>query len=135
MRVARSPMASAAVLDSSVVLAVLLNEPGADAAITLLQGGQLSTVNLLETHARMLFKGASASHSWSRILSLGCEVCPLTERQAQIAAELGPVTRAYGLSLGDRACLALAIERKATVYTTDRVWSELDLGIEVVVIR
>jgi PIN domain nuclease of toxin-antitoxin system len=44
-------------------------------------------------------------------------------------------TRHFGLSLGDRACLALAMERKATVYTTDKVWKNLDLGIEIVVIR
>jgi PIN domain nuclease of toxin-antitoxin system len=45
------------------------------------------------------------------------------------------ITRPYGLSLGDRACLALAIRRKATVYTTDAAWKNLNLGIEVEVIR
>ena len=44
-------------------------------------------------------------------------------------------TRPYGLSLGDRACLALAIQRKATVYTTDAAWKNLNLSIEVDVIR
>jgi PIN domain nuclease of toxin-antitoxin system len=45
------------------------------------------------------------------------------------------ITRLYGLSLGDRACLALAIQRRATVYTTDRVWKNLALDIEIQVIR
>ena len=52
-----------------------------------------------------------------------------------MAAELIHVTQPYGLSLGDRACLALAIERKAKVYTADRCWKNLSLGIEVEVIR
>jgi PIN domain nuclease of toxin-antitoxin system len=52
-----------------------------------------------------------------------------------MAAELRSITRPFGLSLGDRACLALAIERKAAVYTTDRAWKNLDLGIEIEVIR
>ena len=45
------------------------------------------------------------------------------------------MTRPYGLSLGDRACLALAIQRKAAVYTTDAAWKNLNLGIEINVIR
>jgi PIN domain nuclease of toxin-antitoxin system len=52
-----------------------------------------------------------------------------------MAGGLVKVTRPFGLSLGDRACLALAIERKVTVYTTDRVWKSLNLGIEIEVIR
>jgi PIN domain nuclease of toxin-antitoxin system len=54
---------------------------------------------------------------------------------ARIAAELILVTKPYGLSLGDRACLALAIDRNATVYTTDKVWKNLSLGIEIELIR
>jgi PIN domain nuclease of toxin-antitoxin system len=45
------------------------------------------------------------------------------------------MTKPYGLSLGDRACLALAIQRNATVYTTDRDWSKLSIGIKIEVIR
>ena len=67
--------------------------------------------------------------------SVQCEICFFTEQQARIVAELLPLTRRFGHSLGDRACLALAIDRKATVYTTDRIWKELDLGIQIEVIR
>ena len=54
---------------------------------------------------------------------------------ALLTAELIPQTRQHGLSLGDRACLALAIQRKATALTTDRAWKNLNLGIEIEVIR
>lgn len=128
-------MADLAVLDSSAVLAVFLNEPGGEIVIPILEGALLSTVNLAEVHTRMLDRGVMAAHAWSRVQSVQCEICFFTEQQARIAAELLPVTRPFGLSLGDRACLALAIDRRATVYTTDRIWKNLSLGINVEVIR
>ena len=117
-------------LDSSAVLAVFLNEPG-EIVIPVLEGALLSTVNLAEVHTKMLDLGAMPAHAWSRVQSVHCEICFFTEQQARIAAELLPITRSFGLSLVDRACLALAIDRKATVYTTDRIWTKLDLGIRV----
>jgi ribonuclease VapC len=128
-------LAELAVLDSSAVLAVFLNEPGGDIVIPVLQGALLSTVNLTEVHARMLDRGADADHAWSRIQSVQCEICFFSDWHARVAAELKSITRPFGLSLGDRACLALAIDRKATVYTTDHIWKKLDLGIQIEVIR
>jgi len=124
-----------AVLDSSAILAVILNEPGNQNVASILEGGLLSTVNLAEVHTRLLRLGAAADYAWNRVLSFQCEVCFFTDEQARVAAELIGITRPYGLSLGDRACLALAIDRKATVYTTDKVWKNLSLGIEIEVIR
>jgi PIN domain nuclease of toxin-antitoxin system len=83
----------------------------------------------------MIDRDAQPEQAWSWILSLDCNICFFTDEQARIAAELKRITRPFGLSLGDRACLALAIDRKATVYTTDKAWKQFDLGIEVVVIR
>jgi ribonuclease VapC len=123
------------VLDSSAVLAVLLSEPGSERVVSVLEGGLLSTVNLVEVHTRMISLGGAAAQVWDRILNLNCQICPLTEMQARIAAELVTTTRPFGLSLGDRACLALAMERGGVVYTTDRNWKKLDLGIAVEVIR
>lgn len=128
-------MAKNAVLDSSAVLAVIFNEPGGDKVVDLLQGGLLSTVNLAEIHTRLLLDGRPADFAWNRILSLGCEICFFDDEQARLAAEMISVTKPYGLSLGDRACLALGLQRKATVYTTDQVWKRLNLGIEIEVIR
>jgi PIN domain nuclease of toxin-antitoxin system len=128
-------LADPAVLDSSAVLAVFLDEPGGEIVIPILEGALLSTVNLAEVHTRMLDLGAVAAHAWSRVQSVQCEICFFTDQQARIAAELLPFTRSFGLSLGDRACLALAIDRNATVYTTDRIWKKLDLGIRIEAIR
>jgi len=123
------------VLDSSAVLAVFFHESGAEVVDAILGGTLLGTVNLAEVHERMLSRGAQVEEAWSWIEGLGCEVCPFTERQARATAELRSITRPFGLSLGDRACLALALDRKATVYTTDKVWKNLSLGIQIEVIR
>jgi PIN domain nuclease of toxin-antitoxin system len=126
---------SIAVFDSSAILAVIFNEPGGETVIPLLQGALLSTVNLAEVHARLLLGGSSSELAWNRLLSMGCEVCFFDDTQARLAAEMIGQTRPYGLSLGDRACLALAIQHRATVYTTDSAWKNLNLDIEVEVIR
>jgi PIN domain nuclease of toxin-antitoxin system len=123
------------VLDSSAVLAVIFNEPGGEKVVDLLQGGLLSTVSLAEIHTRLLLDGRPADFAWNRILSMGFDVCFFDDEQARLAAEMIGKARPFGLSLGDRACLALAIQRHAKVYTTDRAWMSLPLGIEVEVIR
>ncbi len=114
---------------------MIYQEPGAEAIIDLLRSGLLSTVSLTETQTKLTLDGASAEFAWNRLLNLGCEICLYDEEQARLAAEMIWTTRPLGLSLGDRACLALAIERKATVYTADRDWKKLSLGIEIEVIR
>jgi ribonuclease VapC len=126
---------SPAVLDSSAILAVVFNEPGGDLVLPHLQGGLLSTVNLAEVHTRLVLRGVGADFAWRRVMAFGCEMSLFDDLQARLAGELAPQTRPYGLSLGDRACLALAIQRKATVFTTDAAWKNLNLGIEVEVIR
>ena len=128
-------MPEIAAFDSSAALSVLLSEPGQLIVAPFLKGGLLSTVNVAEVHARLLRRGTANDLAWEEILDLDCELIPFTPEQARIAAELIPITRPFGLSLGDRACLALAIERKARVYTTDRAWASLSLGIEIEVIR
>jgi PIN domain nuclease of toxin-antitoxin system len=102
---------------------------------TVLDVALLSTVNLAEVQTRLLRLGEPPVSAWEKISRLECEICPFTREQARVAVELIRVTQPYGLSLGDRACLALAMERNAKVYTADRLWQNLSLGIEIEVIR
>lgn len=113
----------------------MLSEPGSGRAAPLLQGGLLSTVNLSEVHLRLVRRGSSSDFAWAGILRLGCTFCLFTEDHARVASELMAVTKPHGLSLGDRACLALAMERNATVYTADQAWQRLSLRIRVELIR
>jgi len=124
-----------AVLDSSAVLALLQSERGSVVVASVIGGALLSTVNLAEIYTKLVLKGLGGRPMWDSILSLRCEICPLTQEQGRLTGELAATTKPYGLSLGDRACLALAIEHKARAYTTDRSWKKLSLGIEVEVIR
>jgi ribonuclease VapC len=128
-------LADRSVFDSSAVLAVIFSEPGSEPIIDLLQGGLLSTVNLAEIHTRLLLDGRAPEVAWARLRNMGLDVCSFTDSQARVAGELIEKTKRFCLSLGDRACLALAIEREATVYTADRAWKSIELGIPVEVIR
>lgn len=128
-------MPQAIVVDSSAVLAVIYDEPGSDIVAGSLMDALISTVNLAETQAKLILDGAAPDHAWTALLSLGMEICPLEAEQARIAGDLVQKTRPYGLSWGDRACLALALSRKAKVLTADRAWKNLELGIEIEGIR
>jgi ribonuclease VapC len=123
------------VLDASAVLALLKGEPGAERVRTALDRAIIGAVNVAEVQRKLIEVGLSPSAAEARIRFLGCSILGFSESQAIEAGSLIVLTRSVGLSLGDRACLALAIERKATVYTSDRTWKNLDLGIQIEVIR
>ena len=123
------------VLDASAVLALLKREPGADQVKAVLDQTDLCAVNAAEVQGKLIDAGLSRQAAEERLRFLGCSIIPFSEEQAIEAGSLISQTRSLGLSLGDRACLALAIDRKAKVYTTDKAWKNLSLGIEIVVIR
>jgi len=95
----------------------------------------ISTVNLAEVQARLVRAGIDPEEAWIDALAPIREVHPFIVSQAKIAGSLVAQTRSLGLSLGDRACLALAISLKATVYTTDRAWRAVMVGVPIQVIR
>jgi ribonuclease VapC len=123
------------VLDSSAVLAVFRSEPGADLVLDHAKGAAISAVNLVEIVSTVIDRGGTAAAARRNVARLQMTVVSFDEGQAQSAAELRPLTRHLGLSLGDRACLALAQKLGATVLTGDRHWAQLDLGVEIQLIR
>ena len=127
---------SRVVLDASAVLALLNNESGADKLTPeLLSNATCSTVNLAEVQTKLVSAGAAPDEAWEDTLSPIREAAPFTEEHAKIAGGLVAQTRALGLSLGDRACLALGLVLKAPVYTADKSWKNLKLGVRIHVIR
>jgi ribonuclease VapC len=127
---------SRVVLDASALLAVLNQEAGAEELTPdLLSEAASSTVNLAEVYTKLLGRGLSEDDAWEATLSPVREAFSFSSEHARLAGELASRTRAYGLSLGDRACLALGIALKAPVYTADRSWKNLRLGVRIHVIR
>jgi ribonuclease VapC len=123
------------ILDASAVLAVLNGEPGQKKVIPMLAESAISSVNLTEVAAKLLETGMDEDSARLAVSVLGVgEVVDFTEELAWKAAQLRPLTKAYGLSLGDRACLALAVKLKVPVVTADKEWSKLKL-CRVIVIR
>jgi ribonuclease VapC len=123
------------VLDASAVLALILDEAPLLSPLFSPKDTVISAVNLTEVLTRVIDLKGSVSALVPRITQIVSEVIPFTEAGALSAAMLRQATRHLGLSLGDRACLALAIELNADVYTADRAWKELALPCTVHVIR
>jgi PIN domain nuclease of toxin-antitoxin system len=124
------------VLDASALLAVLNQEPGAEnLPPELLAQATISTVNLAEAHTKLVREGIDPDEAWEDVMGPIQDCAPFTAEQAKIAGSLVARTRSIGLSLGDRACLALGLTLKAPVYTTDRDWKSLKLGVRIHVIR
>lgn len=123
------------VMDASALLAFLQNEPGGDMVRGLLHQSIISSVNWSEVVQKSLAKGADIEGMWEDMTLLGLRSRPFSLEQAEAAARLWPTTRELGLSLGDRACLALGLETGFPVITADRPWAKLDIGLEIRVIR
>jgi ribonuclease VapC len=124
-----------AVLDASALLAVLLGEPGAERVEPHLPGAVMSAVNLSEAAGKLMEKGAPLEAVKAAIAAVGLEIIAFDEVQAMAAADLRVRTRALGLSLGDRACIALGEMRGGTVFTCDRAWAQIDSAADIVVAR
>jgi len=124
------------VLDASAMLAVLRGEPGSEKLpVEMLRNAVGSAVNVAEVQTKLVGRGEDADEAWEDVMSAIGGVVPFTADQARIAGSLVKQTRALGLSLGDRACLALGMALKAPIYTADRSWKGLNLGIRIHVIR
>ncbi len=109
-------------------LAVLNGERGEKKVIPLLPESAIISVNLSEVVAKLLEAGMDETSAQIAVSVLGIgKVADFTEDLAWDAARLRPLTKQYGLSLGDRTCLALAIKLSVPAVTADKEWSKLKL--------
>jgi ribonuclease VapC len=128
-------MSNVFILDSSAVLAAVLHEPGANRVLGLDGRRIVSTVNVAEVRTRMIDLGYENEEAESAFAMIGLEEVSFSSSQAKTASDLRPLTRKGGLSLGDRACLALAMALGGTALTADRAWAALDLPVSIELIR
>lgn len=123
------------VIDSSVVLAAMLGEMTTTEAEPWLSSACISAVNFAEVVTRLTDRGVSPDELAESLLDMDLDVRPFDQEQALRAGLLRSQTRKLGLSLGDRACLALAVQLQSPVATGDKAWAQLDLGIKIELIR
>jgi ribonuclease VapC len=123
------------VLDASALLAWLQGEPGSDAVGAHLSDSAVCAANWSETWQKLAGRGVDADRATRRLRALGVRVEALTADDALAAARLWSDTRAAGLSLGDRCCLALAQRLAAVAVTADAAWARVDAGVQIELIR
>lgn len=123
------------VLDASAALALLLEEPGRDVVENALPGSAMSAVNLAEVVTSLINRGFPAPVARRTVARIKFDVVPLDAQLALDAGELREATRSLGLSLGDRCCLALARRLGVPPITADRRWADVDVGVEIRLIR
>ena len=124
------------VLDASALLAFLQHERGHAAVAPILEDAAISAVNLSEVLQKSAAAGVSTEGLEADLQAVGIRVYAFDAEDAASAAELWPSTRKLGLSLGDRACLALARRLHAPAYTADRAWTAVKVpGVVVRTVR
>ena len=126
---------SSCVLDSSAIIALLDEERGADVVWSVLHRSAVSTVNLAEVYTKLNERGQDGRTAVALIVASLDQVEPYTHEQAVVTGVLRERTSKAGLSLGDRACLALALSLNAEVYTSDQAWRRVKVGCTINFIR
>lgn len=133
-------MSEPVVLDASAVLALLNEEPGADEVGRAMAAGGclIGAVNWSEVLGRVIELPGPQRGAVDAVLASVLElltIVPFEREDAERTAELRPATRRRGLSLGDRACLALALRAARPVLTADRAWENAVEGVEIHLLR
>jgi ribonuclease VapC len=124
------------VLDASALMALFQEESGSDkVAEAVKDGAAVSTVNLSEIASKLNELNTPQTLIQDAINALGLTIVDFNADLAYSVGLLRPLTRHLGLSLGDRACLALAQYLNLPALTSDRLWKNLSLGIAIEVIR
>lgn len=116
------------VLDASAVLALLNREPGGERVERYLAEGVMSAVNAAEVLSKLVDAGLTLGEAREGLALLGFRILGFELRDAEAVAALRTRTKSKGLSLGDRACLALGLRLEAVVVTAERSWAGLKIG-------
>jgi len=122
-------------VDASFILALMLDEPVSEESEELVGGSMISAVNLSEIYRKLVDNGVPLIDAITETNRFRLRIVPFGDVLAEEAARLRPLTRHLGMSFADRACLALAGLENLTVYTADRIWMELNLGLDIRMIR
>ena len=123
------------ILDSSALIALIKGERGAEFVLSLIPNGHVSAIIACETATKMFDLGETPKQAWVLVKDFDLSIHPFDTEAARIASGLRPISRPFGLSFADRACLALGIKLGLPVYTADRAWAQLKIGLDIRLIR
>jgi PIN domain nuclease of toxin-antitoxin system len=129
------PPLTECVLDTSALLALINDEPGADKVRPLLAEAVMSAVNVCETVYKLRRRGMPVETVRVTLAPLVRQAIDFDEAMAYVAASIHERTRDLGISLADCACLALALSRKVPAVTTEKTWEACDVGVQIIRIR
>ncbi len=132
----RLSMNNRVILDASALLALIQEETGAEIIKPLLKFSVMSAVNVTETLSVLQRTNISPEEGLTLITDIVTTIVPFDLEQAAQVAKLHPLVQPQGLSLADRACIALGIKLQIPIYTADRIWDEIKLdNIDIRLIR
>jgi PIN domain nuclease of toxin-antitoxin system len=115
------------VLDASALIAYIRKEPGAENIIDLLPYTIMSAVNYAEVATVLSKLDMTSEIIGNTLKNFISNIIPFDQSQALVTGILQRQTKTKGLSLGDRACIALGIHLQVPIYTADKIWAELEL--------
>lgn len=126
-------MANKIVFDSSALIA---KEPGYESVRQNLKHAIISSVNIAEVYKYCIEVQNLTEDDCRNLIKLsGIKIIDFCEEQALITAKIIKKTKQYGLSLGDRGCIALAMLRNYPILTCDKIWQKVDLDVEFIMAR
>jgi ribonuclease VapC len=123
------------VMDSSAVLASLHGEPGGDFVRSELSDAFITAINFAEVVSKLIARGMPERSAMLAVARFGTRCVAMEQDHADIAGAIHANTRRAGISMAAAFCLALAKERGWPVLTSDRRWKELNVGVDVTLIR
>ena len=129
-------MANKIVFDSSALIMLFAKEPGYESVRQHMKYAIISSVNIAEVYKYCIEVQNLTEDDCKNLIKLsGIKIIDFCEEQALITAKIIKETKPYGLSLGDRGCIALAMFKNYSVLTCDMIWQKVDLDIEFIMAR
>lgn len=127
---------SKVVFDASALIVLFAKEKGYELIKTHLKDAIISSINIAEVYKYCIeVQNLTKDEANSLIKLADIKIVDFSQEQALITAELVHKTKQYGLSLGDRACIALAMLKNHPVLTCDKIWQKVDVGLEFIMAR
>ena len=124
------------VLDSSALITLFAKEPGYKYVKQHMKYAVISSINIAEVYKYCIEVQKLTEEDCRNLIKLsGIKIIDFCEAQALISAAIIKETKQYGLSLGDRGCIALAMFKNCSILTCDQIWQKVKLEVEFVMAR